>query len=180
MGRQLMMAAGLVAVLGIGACSQETDVEKMATTALDQAALSDVVDAKYDRDARVVHLSGSVARPEDRIRADDAVRASVEGLALVANEIVVEGEEADAADDMDGAIEERFGTLWSNTPSLNRYDIDLTVENGVVTLSGDVATAAERAEIEGMVTSIPGVVNVVNGIAVKPDARPVTPSVPPQ
>lgn len=181
MSRKMIIVAGLAGVVAMGACNRTPDVEEMANGALDRIQLNDVVDAKYDADARVVHLSGSVGRPEDRIRADDAVRASVEGLALVANEIVVEGAEADAADDLDSGIESRFESLWENGPAdLRAHDVDIAAENGVVTITGDVSTAAERARIEQMVETIPGVTEVVNGLAVKPDVRPVSPAVPPQ
>lgn len=179
MMRSMIIVAGLVSVVAMGACNRTPDVEEMANGALDRVQLSDVVDAKYDADARVVHLSGSVGRPEDRLRADDAVRASVEGLALVANEIVVEGAEADAADDLDSGIEERFDSMWANGPvDLRGYDVDIAAENGVVTITGTVSTAAEKARVEQLVQTIPGVDEVVNGLAVKPDARPVNPPVP--
>ncbi len=172
MSRSIFVIAGLVCAVGMGACNREPDVEEIANSALDKVQLNDVVDAKYDADARVVHLSGSVGRPEDRVRADDAVRASVEGMALVANEIVVEGAEADAADDLDSGIQERFDSLWDNGPAdLRDYDVDAEVENGVVTLSGEVSTAAEKARVEQMVKTIPGVTEVVNGIAVNPRVK---------
>lgn len=172
MSRSIFVIAGLVCAVGMGACNRGPDVEEIANSALDKVQLNDVVDAKYDADARVVHLSGSVGRPEDRVRADDAVRASVEGMALVANEIVVEGAEADAADDLDAGIQERFDSLWDNGPAdLRDYDVDAEVENGVVTLSGEVSTAAEKARVEQMVKTIPGVTEVVNGIAVNPKVK---------
>ena len=40
-----------------------------------------------------------------------------------------------------------------------------------MTLSGEVSTAAEKARVEQMVKTIPGVTEVVNGIAVNPRVK---------
>ena len=171
MSRSIFVIVGLVCAVGIGACDREPDVEEIANGALDEVQLNDAVDANYDAEAGVVHLSGNVARAEDRTRANDAVRASVQGMALVANQIVVDGAEEEMADDLDSGIEERFDSLWENGPAeLKDLDVDAAVENGVVTLSGEVRTAAEKTKVEEMARTIPGVTDVVNGVAVNPNA----------
>ena len=68
------------------------------------------------RSAGVVRLSGTVDSADQRSRAADAVKASIGTHAQVANEIVVEGAHAEAADDLDTGIEERFETLMENSP----------------------------------------------------------------
>src|SRR5690606_34163700 len=60
MSRSIFVIAGLVCAVGIGACDREPDIEEIANGALDKVQLNDAVDAKYDADAGVVHLSGSV------------------------------------------------------------------------------------------------------------------------
>jgi len=173
MSRSIFVIAGLVCAVGIGACDREPDIEEIANGALDKVQLNDAVDAKYDADAGVVHLSGSVGRAEDRMRADDAVRAPVEGMALAANQIVVDGAEEELADDLDSGIEERFDSLRENGPAdMKNLDVDAAVENGVVTLSGEVRTAAEKTQVEQMARTIPGVTDVVNGITVNPELKP--------
>lgn len=164
-----VLMIGVLAV-SLTACQQSPDVEEMATGALESAALADQVDAEYDESARVVRLSGTVDDATARQRAYDVVRTSVGDRAQIANEIVVEGAHAEAADDMDGGIEERFETLWQNSPELESENVDLRVENGVVTLTGEVATEAERVKVEGLARSIPGVRDVVNSITVNPEA----------
>lgn len=169
MTRMLMML-GLATAVTAGACNREPDVQKMADGALDSVALNDEVDATYDRDARVVHLSGTVASPGDRSRANDAVHASVNGLAQVANEIVVKGPHAEGADDLDAGIRERFDTVWTNTPELKQYSVGAKVENGVVTLTGDVGSEQERMQAEALTRAIPGVTQVVNAVKVNAES----------
>lgn len=163
--------AAVLSIAAIGACNRQPDVQKMADGALESVALADEVDASYDDDNRVVHLSGTVPTPDDRNRAHDAVRASVGSLAQVANDIVVDGPGAEAGDDLDAGIEERFETLHSNTADLKGYDIDASVDNAVLTLTGDVQTAADKSKFESMARDIPGVSQVINAIVVKPEMR---------
>jgi osmotically-inducible protein OsmY len=99
------------------------------------------------------------------------VKASIGDHAQVANEVVVRGAHAEAADDLDSGIENRFDTLRRETPELSDYDLDLRVANGVATLSGEVATEAERVKSAGLVRSIPGVREIVNSVKVNPDLR---------
>lgn len=170
------IAAGVVMVaVSATGCERQPDVEDMAEGALQSVALDEKVNAEFDEAAGVVRLSGTVDSADQRSRAADAVRASIGAHAQVANEIVVEGAHEKAADDLDGGIEERFETLMEETKDLDGRDVDLRVENGVVTLSGAVRTDAERTKVEGLARSIPGVNQVINGITVERDrARPDT------
>ena len=168
--RALVMAVAVSALTAVG-CDRGADVEKMANAALDRVALADKVDANHDKSQNVVHLTGKVASADERSKADDAVRASIGNRAKVANEIVIEGVTDQTADNFDDAIEERFSVLWRDTPELKDFDVALDANNGVATLEGKVATDAERTKAEGLVRTIPGVKEVVNSIAVSPDAR---------
>jgi osmotically-inducible protein OsmY len=167
----MVMAAALTSAVALAGCQRNPDVQEMADTALERVMLDDRVDASYDRDEKVVHLSGTVPTNDDRARANDAVKTSIGDLAQVANEIVVEGVNAEAADDLDEGIEQRFDTLWSESVELKDYDVDLEVENGVGTLTGDVGTDADRTRAEEMARSIPGLKSVVNSIKVNPEVR---------
>ena len=168
--------AAMISAVAVAGCQRGPDVQKIADGALESAALDDKVDAKYDKDAKVVHLSGTVPASTDRERANDVVRASIGNLAEVANEIVVEGTDAKTADDFDGSIRERFDTLRDETPELKDYDVTVKVENGVLTMTGEVGTAAQSKQFEAMARTIPGVKDVVNTIMVNPKAarRPAT------
>lgn len=158
-------------VLTVVACDRGPDVEEMANDALESAALDDRVDADYDDDAKVVHLTGTVLSAADKTRAQDVVRTSVGVHAQVANAIVVEGRDEATADNLDDGIEDRFDVLIDTTPVLTDYTLDLNVENGVGTLTGEVATAAERAKVEELARAIPGLKDLVNSITVNADRR---------
>jgi len=172
--RKWMVIGALASAVSVGACQRGPDVEKMAEGALESIALEDHVDAKFDRSAGVVRLSGTVDSVDERTRAADAVKASIGTRAQVANEIVVEGAHAKAADDLDAGIEERFETLMENTPDVDSSDVALRVANGVVTLTGTVPRDVDRTKIEGLVRSIPGVFQVVNAVTVE-RSRPAAP-----
>lgn len=169
--RNWIVMGAVASAMTLGACQRGPDVETMAEGAIESEALQDQVDVNFDRSAGVVRLSGTVDSAAQRERAADAVKASVGTRAQVANEIVVEGAHAEAADDLDLGIEERFETLIENSPDLDADDVDMRVENGVVTLTGTVATDAARTKVEGLVRSIPGVRETVNSVRVEQDAK---------
>jgi osmotically-inducible protein OsmY len=165
MMRSVMCIGMLTVALGVAGCQRGPDVEKMADGALQSVALDDKVDATYDKGADVVRLSGTVDSAAQKDKAVDAVRASLGAHTQIANEIVVEGLNEDAANDLDGGIKERFENLMEHS-ELDSNDIDVRVENGVVTLEGTARSDADRTKIESMVRSIPGVTQVVNGVTV--------------
>lgn len=169
--RNWIVMGAVASAMTVGACQQGPDVERMAEGAIESAALQDQVDVNFDRSAGVVRLSGTVDSAAQRARAADAVKASIGTRAQVANEIVVEGAHAEAADDLDSGIEERFETLVENSPDLDADDVDMRVENGVVTLTGTVPTDAARTKVEGLVRAIPGVRETVNSVRVEGDAK---------
>jgi osmotically-inducible protein OsmY len=173
--RGFVMAA-MISAAALAGCQRGPNVEEMADTALEQANLGDKVNANYDRDAKVVHLTGTVDANTDRDRANDVVRASIGNLAEVANEIVVEGKEEKIADDFDGSIKERFDTLREESEQLRDFEVNVAVENGVVTMTGEVANAAQRTRFEEMVRGVPGVKDVVNSITIDPKAGPRRPT----
>lgn len=164
--RKWILTSVVAAAVTAGACNRGPDVQKMADGALDSVALDDKVDAHFDASSNVVRLTGTVDNNGDRARAADVVTAAVGAHAQIANEVVVRGLQADAADDLDDGIEARFKTLMDAEPALKEGDVDIRVNNGVVTLTGETATAAQSTRIEDIATSIPGVTQVVNSLAV--------------
>ena len=73
---------------------------------------------------------------------------------------------AAAADD--GALKSDIAASLKKNSLLAPRDIDVDVDNGVVTLKGEVRTAAERTRA-GQLAQIKGVTRVDNRIEVKPD-----------
>jgi osmotically-inducible protein OsmY len=131
----------LVAVVSCG--RNQPDYEERANEALDQANLSEV-DADYDNSSGVVHVKGSVQSEDERQRAGEIVQKAVSDGAQVANEVTVAGGHRETADDFDGALETRLANLVDLDPTLKDRDIGFDAENGIVTITGRVPTAAEK------------------------------------
>jgi osmotically-inducible protein OsmY len=58
-----------------------------------------------------------------------------------------------------------------NDSVLKDRHINFDVNNGVVTIKGDVGTAAEKEKVGQMAQSTQNVKDVVNSLDVKPDTR---------
>lgn len=156
-------------LISTAACGQRNpDFEKTADEALSSAALDDV-DADYDNDAKTIHLTGTVNTENERQRAADVVQKAVGTGAQIANEVTVANKDDAIADDFDGALENRLDELVDNDPNLKDDGISFNANNGVVTITGDVDTTAERDRVGDIARSQPGVKDVVNSLEVKPD-----------
>ncbi|HVT35244.1 MAG TPA: BON domain-containing protein [Nevskiaceae bacterium] len=113
----------------------------------------------------VVTLSGHVAHYAQKIAAEEAARR-VHGVRAVAQQIRVEfAFDKKIADD---EIAARVVKLleWSVHPEKGR--IEVTVERGVVTLSGVVEWEFQRRDAEAQVRRLGGVTDVVNDIRLDP------------
>ena len=159
---------GAVALASTVACGpREPDYEQTADEALSGAALGDAVEADYDSDARTIHLTGTVNSETDRQRAADVVQKAVGDAAQVANEVTVAGAQEEIADDLDNELETRLDELVDADTALNEQDVNFDVNNGVVTITGTVATREQRDKIGDLARSQPGVKDVVNSLEMK-------------
>jgi len=162
-------AAALIATV---ACGPKTpDYEKTADNALSSAALDKKVNADYDRDAKTVHLKGTVDTENDRQKAEDVVQKAVGTGAHVANEVTVANKDDKTANDFDGAIETRLGELVDKEADLKDNHINFDANNGVVTITVSVKSAAERDHVGDLARSQPGVKDVINSLEVKPNGQ---------
>ena len=66
----------------------------------------------------------------------------------------------------DAAINARVEARLIADPQVNNFEIDVDVEDGVVRLSGNVETEADRAEAENIARNTKGVKDVVNEIEI--------------
>jgi hyperosmotically inducible periplasmic protein len=144
------------------------DVASDIRHSLDQAGLNDVT-VSQDRDKSVVTLTGKVASEDDKARAESIAR-SIAGAGVVSNEIGVRpnGEESTAKkidSDLDSGIDKNLDAMLIQH-KLNR-DVKYDVNNGVVTLKGDVPSQAQRTSVEKMAGQVPNVKQVVNKLEVK-------------
>jgi osmotically-inducible protein OsmY len=161
-----LLAAGAIAATSCG--RSETDFEEVADRALDNAGLT-AAEADYDSDAKVVHLTGTVASESDRQRAGDVVIAAVGSGAQVANEVTVEGGHAETANDFDSAIETRLNNVVELDTRLNEHEIAFDAVNGVVTITGRVPSASEKEQVGTLARNESGVRDVVNSLEVGPN-----------
>jgi hyperosmotically inducible periplasmic protein len=135
---------------------------------LDQAGLNDV-SVTQDRDKSVVTLSGKVATDDDKARAESVAR-SIAGTEVVSNEIGVRpnGNESAAKkvdSDLDSGIDKNLEAMLIQHKM--KRDVRYDVNNGVVTLKGDVSSQAQRSSVEKLAEQVPNVKQVVNELEVK-------------
>jgi len=153
------------------ACSEKSkapDVSNDVRHALDQAGLNDVK-VSQDRDKAVVTLTGNVRSEDDKTRAESIVR-SVAGGEVVANEIAVRpnGDESTAKrvdSDLDSGIDKNLEAML--VQHRMKRDVRYDVNNGVVTLKGDVPSQAQRSSVQRLAEEVPNVKQVVNELEVK-------------
>lgn len=165
--RLSVVGAALLSSSLLLACDRQPDVKEQVDRSLKQANL-DKVNVDYDKDARVVHLKGTVDSTADRQKAEDVATSAVGTAGTVLNELTVTGMNEDTADNLDGQIRDRLKETVSNDEALRDRNIDFDVNNGVVTVSGDVRTEAEKNKVSQIVKSTMGVKDFANGLEVKP------------
>ena len=168
----ISIALGVCAIALALGCSDRPpkapDVAGDIRHSLDQAGLNDV-SVSQDRDKSVVTLSGKVGTDDDKARAESIAR-SIAGTEVVANEIGVRpGDEASTAkkvdSDLDSGIDKNLEAMLIQH-RLKR-DVKYDVNNGVVTLKGDVPSQAQRSSVEKLAGEVPNVKQVVNELEVK-------------
>jgi osmotically-inducible protein OsmY len=113
--------------------------------------------------AGIVTLSGFVESYAEKLAAERAVRR-VKGVKAIAEEIEVRlPSDKKTADD---EIAQRAVSIlrwWVGVPAER---ISVTVEKGIVTLTGNVEAAFERADAEAAIHRLSGVVGIINLIRV--------------
>jgi hyperosmotically inducible periplasmic protein len=169
--RLLAAIAALTLVLSVG-CSQQRagnpSVKDNVENSLKQAGM-DKINVDEDRDKGVITIKGEVATQADKQRAEEVARQAA-GNSVVANEILVTGSDEGRAEDVAGAKDDAIEASFKAYVEQNRLDnqhIRADAEKGVLTLSGDVDTAAQRMKVEKDAAKIDGVTQVVNKLEVK-------------
>ncbi len=135
-------------------------------------ALSDAnvkgVHTSYDKDGNVVHLTGTVNSPDDKERADQIATGAVGTSGRVLDEIKVQGMDDKSAADQDTLIRDTLRDQVGKDQVLQDRDISFDVNNGVVTIKGNVRTAGEKDKVSAMVKQVPGVKQMANELEVRP------------
>jgi hyperosmotically inducible protein len=164
-----ILVAGVLAITM--ACSNNTkapDVTENVRHALDNAGLTDV-HVNQDRDKNVVTLSGTVPSADDKGRAESIAKSQA-GSAVVADEIGVrpKGDEGTAKkvdSELDSGIDKNLEAMLVEH-RMNR-EVHYDVNNGVVTLKGNVPSQGQRSNAEKLAQQVPNVKQVVNELEVK-------------
>jgi hyperosmotically inducible protein len=171
--RLIAALTALFLLVGVIGCSQQRagtpSYEEAVAKSLENAGFKDVK-VEENREKGVITLNGAVKTQEEKMAAEEAAKAAAPGV-VVANQISIEPEgfEREARkieSSMDEAIEENFkAALVGN--KLEDQHINYEAKNGVLTLKGDVDTAALRQRAEKLAASVPNVTQVVNELEVK-------------
>ncbi len=167
----LIPTAVLAIIVTVG-CSgpspKSPDVSDAIHKSLDQAGFKDV-SVDQDRDKGVVTLGGHVATDSDKSQAE-SIAKSMAGGQVVSNQIAVlppgaEGTTKTVNSDLDKGIGENLhaALIQNGLDKSVKYD----VKNGVVTLTGDVASPSMRARAASVASTVPNTRQVVNELQVK-------------
>jgi len=174
--RLLLCVVALFTIGTMAGCkttpSPSPDVSGDVRKSLDQAGLKDVT-VNEDRDKGIVTLGGAVDNANAKTQAETLAK-SIAGTQVVADEIAVipagQAKDVNAVNrDLDAGIEKNLDAVLI----LNKmhHDVKYAVKNGVVTLSGGVASEDVRDQAAQLATGVPNVHQVVNDIQVTKDRK---------
>ena len=168
MNRFLVLIAILGLVFAVG-CSQQraetTSVKDNVEKQFEQAQLQNV-NIDEDREHKVLTLKGDVRSEDMKSRAEEIAKNSAPGW-TVANELLVQPEGDNRADDIASEEDKAIKAQWDAWATKNKADgVNVDVNNGVVTLEGNVQSAAQKASFEKAAKNIKGVQQVVNKLEV--------------
>jgi hyperosmotically inducible protein len=143
------------------------DVSDTIRKSLDQAGLKNVTVAE-DRDKGIVTLGGQVAAEGQKSQAETLATSLAAGQ-VVADQIAVVPAGTDKQvnainSDLDQGIEKNLDAALLQNQMHDQ--VNYAVKNGVVTLTGEVASEHERRGAETVATAVPNVHQVVNALQV--------------
>jgi hyperosmotically inducible periplasmic protein len=146
----------------------KVDKDKI-NNALTAASLGSVK-VDVDNDKNLVKLGGEVNTADQKEQAEQIAKQNSGGF-VVANEIEVAP--TNASNDtkkVGNKLDDAIKSQWQALSAKNNWDnqhINSDVNNGVLTLKGDVDSQSQRAAVEKAAAKIPHVKQVVNELTVK-------------
>lgn len=148
--------------------SKVPDVTSDIRHDLKAAGLNDV-SVSQDREKAVVTLKGTVGTDDDKSRAESIARSHA-GNQIVANEIGIrpggdEGTARKVDSDVDSGIDKNLDAMLVQHKL--KDNVHYSVNNGVVTLKGNVPSQNERGSVEKLAQQVPNVKQVVDEMEVK-------------
>lgn len=172
--REALVATSFMAVFVIAGCNQKKpdfpDVKAKVNSSLTQKDLGSI-EVSQDRDKGVMTLSGTVPTVAKKQQAESIAKQAAsdytiaDEVAVVAPGTAKEVKEANA--DTDGAIQDNFKAALAKNKNLESQSVTVKSTNGVVMLSGNVETEADKLEAEKLANTVPDVKQVVDEIQVK-------------
>jgi hyperosmotically inducible protein len=169
----VLVATLLLTPLLAAGCASSQNAE----TRIDDAAITAAVKSKLtadpeinpfeidvDTEAGVVRLAGTVNNADQRREAAELARRT-DGVVSVNNEITL-GDKTVGESLDDAAIVTKVTAKLTADPEVNPFEIDVDSENGVVTLTGEVHTEAQRLEAGKLARKTDGVREVRNRLKV--------------
>lgn len=162
-----LVVAAAFSALAAACARNSNDPKDRVDKALSDANVKGV-HASYDRDANVVHLTGTVDSVDQKERADQAATGAVGTTGRVLDEIQVQGMDEKPAADQDALIRDTLKTDIAKDQVLQDRDIHIDVNNRVVTVKGNVRTAAEKEKVTQLVQAVPGVKQMANELEIRP------------
>jgi osmotically-inducible protein OsmY len=167
-GRSMPVFLAVLITASLGsACNRGPDPKDQVERDLKSASISNV-NVDYDNSNKVVHLKGAVDDSAEKARAEEIAQRAVGTSGRVANELTVKGVNDKTADDMDNAIRKELNAKVNNDRTLEDRSINFDVNNGVVTIKGEVGNQAEKAKVSEMAKSTENVRDVVNALEINP------------
>lgn len=157
--------------LTLGACSSNpNNPGDRVDKALKQANVQHV-NVDWDKTANVVHLKGTVDSPDDRAKAEQVATDVVGTSGKVMNELTVQGMDEKTADDADGRIKSSLNDRVKADPDLTDQVVDVNVNNGMVTLTGEVQNQTQKEKASELAKGTSGVRDVANELTVKEQSK---------
>ncbi|HEX6915526.1 MAG TPA: BON domain-containing protein [Chitinophagaceae bacterium] len=117
----------------------------------------------------IVTLSGTVDLYSKKIQAEQSAR-KVAGVRAVAEDMIVATATGTDKSDADVAARVLDALKWNS--SVDEKNIRVKVEDGIVTLEGEVEWEYQRQSAKNAVVNLAGVKTVLNTIMLKPKATP--------
>jgi osmotically-inducible protein OsmY len=172
-----VMVAALVVLAGCQQNRTQADVKDQVEKSFEQARL-DNINVDSDAEHKTLTLKGEVKTDADKQRAEELARSAAAGW-TIANEIAVrpEGAAGDRAEDVGSAEDKAIkASLDAEYEKANIKDagFDYDVNNGVVTLTGNVQNSKQKQQAETLAKKVKDVEQVVNNIEIGRDALPAS------
>jgi len=163
----LMLAASIASAQVSNSASSDTLAARVQA-ALRSSQIGNAEQIEVEAKGDAVQLSGFVASAAEQEKALKSARA-VRGVATVRNDLVVRESEPSAEQARDDTvIAARVRKQIATKVAEGAPDINVNVNDGVVQLSGYVADAGVKTRAADVASTVNGVQDVLNDIALKP------------